>query len=436
MLLLLVVLIAALSVVQSASISLSLTPLWVLPANQATVTVPLVYTTENISQEFASTVNFCFDVVEVRSKAQSNGNCFALGQPINFNDAAPGEYVVTGYLRNTQTNNVVDGSILRDKFYVLGYSDKRPSIALKGVDTSKALQAVASYSTMKSTVVVDYEIDSGVMSNQELVTCVRITSNNALVSETCLPPTESAVTASNLPLGTYEMTLSLHSYRGGNNSGRLIAGTERRISVDVVPIDKGLPIIRVDTTSPLLHDNQIFNDHLEFSTASKTANTAEVDIPFRIQGLKGAVDQVRPCIVVERRDSADKATTVVPLSCLQGTVLGNNNEAMTTMFSTPVSVSANNFKLTGLPTGSYVATLLVLTNTNGIDVSSPAFADVVKGRVQTLNDILTSKSLAISQSFNVEVGAQREFVPTYDWQPLHVWHTIPSGIETRYENYV
>ena len=34
-------------------------------------------------------------------------------------------------------------------------------------------------------------------------------------------------------------------------------------------------------------------------------------------------------------------------------------------------------------------------------------------------------------SIRVEVQLEMEFRPTYDWQPLHAWHTIPSGLITR-----
>ena len=34
-------------------------------------------------------------------------------------------------------------------------------------------------------------------------------------------------------------------------------------------------------------------------------------------------------------------------------------------------------------------------------------------------------------SVELEVQKQTEMRPSYDWQPLRVWHTIPSGVETR-----
>eukprot|EP01034_Spumella_vulgaris_P025286 gene25287-31724_t len=38
---------------------------------------------------------------------------------------------------------------------------------------------------------------------------------------------------------------------------------------------------------------------------------------------------------------------------------------------------------------------------------------------------------ASSVQIPVEVRPSEEFIPTYDWQTLHAWHTIPSGIVTR-----
>jgi len=31
----------------------------------------------------------------------------------------------------------------------------------------------------------------------------------------------------------------------------------------------------------------------------------------------------------------------------------------------------------------------------------------------------------------LEVHAKKEIVPTYEWQPLRIWHSIPLGVETR-----
>lgn len=48
----------------------------------------------------------------------------------------------------------------------------------------------------------------------------------------------------------------------------------------------------------------------------------------------------------------------------------------------------------------------------------------------------SSHNLSINSSsvdMNIEVRLQKsvEFVPSYDWQPLKPWHTIPAGIITR-----
>ena len=38
---------------------------------------------------------------------------------------------------------------------------------------------------------------------------------------------------------------------------------------------------------------------------------------------------------------------------------------------------------------------------------------------------------ASKRTIILELRHPVEFLPTYDWQPLHIWHTVPNGVETR-----
>jgi hypothetical protein len=114
---------------------------------------------------------------------------------------------------------------------------------------------------------------------------------------------------------------------------------------------------------------------------------ASAHIPYEVSGMSSGAHKVEACIQIENAN--DRSIILVPYTCIL------------------VPPSHKEFVLNRMSPGKYVI-FLSLRNGGTHPEISPSPLEV-----------------------SVEMRLLEEFVPSYEWQPLHAWHTIPSGIETR-----
>jgi len=128
----------------------------------------------------------------------------------------------------------------------------------------------------------------------------------------------------------------------------------------------------------------------EFGFDKHKASGATVAFEFALNGYIGAVSQVQTCLTVSKlaKDRVLPLTVVVEFMCL--------------------AAEQRSVSLSPIPEGDYDVQLQ-------LRMTSAPFA---------LLESVCALSAAVRQ--------MEELVPTYDWQRLHAWHSIPSGIITRY----
>jgi hypothetical protein len=122
-------------------------------------------------------------------------------------------------------------------------------------------------------------------------------------------------------------------------------------------------------------------------------------IPFAVNGYNNAVSRV---------------TVIVSLHKLSDRAIDESVNIKSNIVLDEVSVSpqAQSITISGLRSGVYSLILALKDSISNL-------------RLQN-TEVLTT----------LRVFPMQEFVPSYIWQPLYPWHTIPSGVETRLFSYL
>jgi len=244
-------------------------------------------------------------------------------------------------------------------------------------------------------VVIPYEIENPSSSVHNLHLCVKVSEYDAerttrtraeIMDWSCMlvsPDAQrKAFTLFNLsPQASY-----LIQYRVKHEGSMLEHGNE---GVDEAVIH----LISLGTQLPLLQTHSIFYDAVaDFHTQVSKSNfnidfSLGASSSFPHELLQQAAALLDVCITVQRVTSTGEEA-VVPFYCLR-------------------KKDASSFSISSLPVGKFSVGLVLRDSQN-----------------QQVFD--SSKTTA-----HIEVGLPVEFVPSYEWQPLRAWHTIPSGIDTR-----
>lgn len=120
--------------------------------------------------------------------------------------------------------------------------------------------------------------------------------------------------------------------------------------------------------------------------AADTAQSpVSVPIPFEIIGQKSAISQIQPCVYLEESTTKNR---ILDVSCLEP--------------------SLRQINIGTVPPGNYNVAIF------------PRYISEPK-------EYITKRAVII----NVDIQPLKEYIPTYEWQPLKPWHTVPAGIETR-----
>jgi len=221
------------------------------------------------------------------------------------------------------------------------------------------------------------------------VVCLHImdvASTQLIVDRTCTTQIHSSIKLRNLPIGQYH----IHSYlkKKASSNGREDAVILEDGDTDEIVLN--VNVMQLDQISaPQIMMGSIAS---EFVTDISTG-VVDIAVPYHVMGLTTIVQQLQMCIVLLDQQHRNEVVIRYSSSCLPSTY--------------------SELTLLSIKPGLYMMTLFL------------AVIDPDSGEP-------TMQYPSSKVSVPVTVQLPSEFVPSYDWKPLHPWHTIPSGIETRY----
>ena len=254
------------------------------------------------------------------------------------------------------------------EFEVLRLEDAVPDLLFPALESNIVTVALPEGSSEAPPVTFSYELTNAGIPLNRFRVCVKTQDSPKPV---CFPFDRKDIVLSHLSTGSYmlsfEVSLSQEPYTSFPHS-------RREVEIQVLPLLDVLPSI---VTSP--------QDELDYSVAS-AGDTATVTLNFDLIGVPSAIQLVQTCIQVEHMSSNEE-----PL--LRMTCLAPNDRSL---------------QLFNMRKGDYVIKL-------------------------TLRSLSMPQRLHISslREIPLYIRLPEEFLPTYEWQELKAWHTVPSGLEIR-----
>jgi hypothetical protein len=229
----------------------------------------------------------------------------------------------------------------------------------------------------------------------------------------CFSTTETSITLYGVKPGTYVLRLVLSDSddRATVSEGvmKAVAATNNRNGRRLFEKSGVITVIEV---KPLQEAMPTIGFLFDFIEAAVEPHMHSVDVKFQyvIVGAPTAVAQVQPCVRVQSKlmnvHSADHN-----IDADSGSAALSDATAVTeteTLPFTCVNRDQLSLTLSKLKVDDHTVTLTLRLS----EEPHKVFANTEK-------------------TFTVFVRDRVEFVPSYDWQPLHEWHTIPAGLETR-----
>jgi len=315
-----------------------------------------------------------------------------------------GEYDFFLYAKHGRQE--VTGTRYQERIVVKRMAELVPHIQLE-----QEVRIVLPYKQDKGDVELAYQIGThSVLDESEYAVCLRIIPNKSpdddappLLTLTCLatdgeniPKTTSqkrTLTLSNVPIGQYLVTMYLRDAKNGD----LLETSAVYANLFVKSLDEELPLIEVPT------------NYIEEVAEDKVDGTATVTLEHWVGGEASAKQLVRLCIRIakqeEEEEREEEESDIVKLAC--------------------VDPFHSKIALTQVLPGKYVATYFLSTSLE----KNHQDAATVKKQVVYFNS--SSSPATTPLQVVIEVRQPTEFVPSYEWQDLKKWHTIPTGVETR-----
>lgn len=224
----------------------------------------------------------------------------------------------------------------------------------------------------QATVSLRYNITDNRIPQSNFLICGRLVTmpdGNTLADTSCFNTNETTISM-DLPIGYYQLQMFFQ---------------EKFTNTYLESGSKMLITFEVGTFQDMLPDFRVVQKSLDMVIDPAT-NTSIAVIPYLLEGIVESFNKIQICIEVI---DLDTQKLFVSLSCIN--------------YSEP-----KNIALQGIPEGLYKANLILRNKQNP--------------------DLIYGKSLNVIQ---MEARSPREFIPSYEWQPLKQWHTIPYGLETR-----
>eukprot|EP01036_Dinobryon_divergens_P025422 gene25423-33968_t len=230
-----------------------------------------------------------------------------------------------------------------------------------------------------------FQEDGSPLSLDAFLVCIRIVNidtQQLALKLSCIPSTQRTITLKNMKRGDYNIFLQLKMVSVDSSSPSSSSSSDSALNTIVMEKSERTIFLSIGDVIFLL-PTLIMQDTLQ-EYAANAASTADVTFTYQLQGLPSAVAQVQACLQI-----FDLSTNTLILK------------------PTCVPREHTEFTLSRMKVGRYKA---ILTLRNDLDFTSYE---------------------STQREVEIDIRVPVEFKPSYDWQRLHAWHTIPSGIETR-----
>lgn len=346
--------------------------IFLIKPTESTLDLTIIY---SFGDNAKSISNICFKInsdvdtsIEILKET-----CFPQGtESVTFTNVKPDKYrlyaITSGY---TETEI---GPIVEKSFEVKSMLDLIPKLKV----TNNQFVFLCDEGQDETVVNITYNITENIMPIENFLICgqLLLMPDNVNMTEIRCFETIQSVLSMALKPNYYQLQL----FYQDKLTQTYLQPEKTFVTFEVASFQKYLPIFKVSQYSHELVINP-------------TTQTADLFVPYSFQNPNNInqesdlYDKVDICIEI-----IDIITSklFVSLSCVIPSI---NNKILS---------------LQGIPAGQYKANLILRNHQNP--------------------DIIYSPSL---QVIEIEARSTTEFLPTFEWQKLKKWHTIPIGLETR-----
>jgi hypothetical protein len=204
-----------------------------------------------------------------------------------------------------------------------------------------------------------------------------------------LVPGSDSMDIFNMPVGSYNINIFVQHKQFADDGVRYYEedGPELRLAVSSL---HERALVSPTESKAHLHPDIVVRGgaRKEYGFDKSRTSGAIVAFEFGLDGYVGAVSQVQTCMTAFRVEEGRGKEPIVEFTCL--------------------AVEQRTVTLSPIPEGDYEVLLQLRM------IAAPF----------TVLETVTALAAAVRPMV--------ELVPTYEWQRLHAWHTIPTGIITRY----
>jgi hypothetical protein len=372
---------------------------YILPGLR-TATIPVNYRFDAVSvADYSAT--FCLVVSSLTSNQQFSENCFDVQHTsLNLNDISEGSYRVTVYLRE---QTVAESSIQSVGFVVKQAPPPGLTVIQAGKESGDIL-GVADPATNLAAISLELRwngVSDAVLSAYEV--CISLTQqsqNSVTLPSTCFAQTDTTISLSRLPIGLYNLQSVLRPKVSTAAAADGVINTN--YALRVVPLNEAYPSLLLPEGGASSH------------AATRDSSGGH---SYKLEYVAGTASRAANADIAVQIFSADTSVVAMVVPCLE---LSNSEDNSVLAPTTCLEPSQHTFSIRALPVGVYTARLSLRPAYYAQGATPPPdYAEAVaKGTI----------------SAAMEVRVPEEFVPAYEWQLLGPWHTVPTGLEIRYQH--
>ena len=380
--------------------------LYFLGSTAETTSVIVMYRIFDLSTSSLTSPHLCISLMEdLTHEELVPSTCFEVGDGLVervFSGLPRGTYNLTLSL---QADNLVgNNEIVTSLFYIKSIEELLPTVSIvdsTGSSQASGMNVVTSAGLEKSTdASVEYSLGATLLDMSELEICVDLTDlsiKSKVLGLTCVPATQRVLTFQALNLGTYSLSLTLATKLSHEKKEPRILYQKSEI-IHLIHIRS---ITDIDMMPYIVLEEKLSEIGLH-----SQEEKIDFKVEFTIHGIPSATSQVQVCARVDLiQIETEDQSTLDTVHLREENVRSSRRHVMVLSCIPPEESS---LILAGISAGRYDVILSLRLS------SAPytSFDSTVK-------------------HINLETRIFTEFLPSYKWQPLHAWHTIPTGIQTR-----
>jgi len=373
-------------------------------------------------------VAFCFHILQTDSQFKYSENCFKLAtREITINEIGPGDYLLTTFLREFDEEHQNAASIISDTtstrlFKVISDQRSVPLLSVQsdlcsaepGQPTSLSFAVDAKTNTAVADVFFTLQKVSQSTAVDDLFSiCLTLLGidGSVLVKRSCLSPGQQSAVLSNLRVGTYTLQASLQ----GPEDEDVIQSSTISASLHVYDLKDAVQSVNVAGAV----ESDPSNLQLEYVVGTNAGGTTDAPIAVTIHTVPCTAEKlVSLCLELYAHTKSDSSREGrLTLTPGVGPLLSRKCFPSEVRTLTPRHLTA----------GIYTA---IITLHDARDMPS---SDSDRADSSLLSPPLQYPAAIESSALRVllETRAMEELEPSYEWQRLHAWHTIPAGMDVR-----